>query len=86
MNVLGHNHIPDHNKLVAPSDLLKDFQEAIAATGFAENRVPVIAATRDEVKMSGVVLSSQSARHENRLEIEGSPVCDICTRLWYPTL
>jgi hypothetical protein len=58
MNVLGHNHIPDHDKLVTTSDLLKDFQKAVAATCLAENRLAVIAATGDEVKMSGVVLSA----------------------------
>jgi hypothetical protein len=58
MNVLGHNHIPDHDELETTSDLLKDFQEAVAATCLAENRLAVIAATSDEVKMSGVVLSS----------------------------
>jgi hypothetical protein len=58
MNVLGHNHIPDHDKLVTTSDLLKDFQETVAAMSLAENRLAVIAATGDEVKMSGVVLSS----------------------------
>jgi hypothetical protein len=58
MNVLGHYHIPDHDKLVTASDLLEDFQEAVAATRLAENRLAVIAATGDEVKMSGVVLSA----------------------------
>ena len=56
--MLGHYHIPDHDKLVTTPDLLKDFQEAVAATRLAENRLAVIAATGDEVKMSGVVLSS----------------------------
>jgi hypothetical protein len=58
MNVLRHYHIPDHDKLVTASDLLEDFQEAVAATRLAENRLAVIAATGDEVKMSGVVLSA----------------------------
>jgi hypothetical protein len=58
MNVLGHNHIPDHDELVTSSNLLKDFQEAVAATWLAENRLAVIAATGDEVKMSCAVLSS----------------------------
>jgi hypothetical protein len=39
MNVLGHNHIPDHDKLETTSDLLKDFQEAVATTRLAENRL-----------------------------------------------
>jgi hypothetical protein len=38
------------------SDLFKDFQQAVAVTLLAENRLAVIAATGDEVKMSGVVL------------------------------
>jgi hypothetical protein len=58
MNVLWHNHIPDHEKLVATSDVLKDFQEAVAVTRLAENRPAMIAATGDEMKMSGIVLSS----------------------------
>jgi hypothetical protein len=58
MNVLGHYHIPDHDKLVTMSDLFKDFQQAVAVTLLAENRLAVIAATGDEVKMSGVVLPS----------------------------
>jgi hypothetical protein len=58
MNVLGHNHIPDHDNLVATSDLLKDLQEAVAVTRLAENRLTTIAATGDEMKMSGIVLSS----------------------------
>ena len=58
MNVLGHKHIPDHDKLVTMSDLLKDFQQAVAVTLLAENRLAVIAPTGDEVKMSGVVLPS----------------------------
>ena len=58
MNVLGHNHIPDHDNLVATSDLLKDFQEGVAVTRLAENRLAMVAATGDEMKMSGVVLSS----------------------------
>jgi hypothetical protein len=49
--------IPDHDKLGTTSDLLKDFQQAVAVTLLAENRLAVIAATGDEVKMSGVVLS-----------------------------
>jgi hypothetical protein len=58
MNVLGHYHIPDHDKLVTTSNLLKDFQQAVAVTLLAENRLAVIAATGDEMKMSGVVLSA----------------------------
>jgi hypothetical protein len=56
--VLGHYHISDHDKLVTMSDLFKDFQQAVAAALLAENRLAVITATGDEVKMSGVVLPS----------------------------
>jgi hypothetical protein len=58
MNVLGHNHIPDHDKLVATTQLLKDSQKPIAPTGVAEHRIATIAATGDEVEMSGIVFSS----------------------------
>ena len=58
MNVLGHKHVSHHDKLVATSDLLKDFQEPVAPARFAEDRLAMIAATRDEVEVPGVIFSS----------------------------
>jgi hypothetical protein len=58
MNVLRHNHISDHDKLVTTSDLVKDFQQPVAAARLTEHRRAMIAAAGDEVEMSRIVFSS----------------------------
>ena len=54
MNMLGHHHIAHQQKLVLCADIIQDFQEEIAVTRARQQRTPLVAATRYEMK---VVLS-----------------------------
>src|SRR6185437_2497540 len=63
MNVLGHHHIPDQSEIVAVAHLRKDFQEQIACSRPAQQRLAAIATASNKVEMSLSIPALQPVLH-----------------------
>ena len=63
MNVLRHDHVADDDEGVALSYLLQDHKEKIAPTRAAQEGLSSIAATGNEMKVPGSVISLQVLPH-----------------------
>jgi len=67
VDVLGHNHIANHDELITPAHLLQYSEKQIAAARSGEQRLPLIATACNEVKVARAVVAMQIAPHEDRL-------------------
>jgi hypothetical protein len=66
--MLGHNHVPNDNELIAPSDLFQDFEKQIATLRRAQQRLTPITTASDKVQVSGAVVSLETPRHGERID------------------
>jgi hypothetical protein len=55
MDVLGHHHIADHRKLMAPADFVEDDEKDIARPRRSQKRHPAVTAESNEVEVTGAV-------------------------------
>jgi hypothetical protein len=76
MNMLRHNYVSDDNKAVTPADLLEGRKKQIAPSRFAKHRRTTVTISRDEMQVSGIVLSPKSPRHCAKLKRSREDVCD----------
>jgi len=61
--VLGHDHVAYDDKTIAPADPLQDLEKQVATSSAVEHRAALVTAGRDEVKVSGAVVTMESVRH-----------------------
>ena len=63
MNMLGHDHIPDHNKAVSHPHLFQNPAKQISPMSGAEQRTTMIATRCDEVQVSASIVTMQTLGH-----------------------
>jgi len=57
VNVLGHDHVSDHDETVAQADLLQNFEKQVPLGDGSEERALVITTRGDEVQVSAAVVA-----------------------------
>ena len=62
--MLGHDDVADDHELVAAADLLEDTQNKVAVVRTTQQRLALVAAGGDEVKIPSSVVAAQARRHE----------------------
>ena len=63
MDVLGHDDVSSYNKLQTVAGALKSILKEAARGGSPEMRKPMETTERDEVEVTGLVVTNKSARH-----------------------
>jgi hypothetical protein len=76
VNVCGHDHITDDDELISSAHLLHHSQKQIATVRRAEERLPPITTTGDEVKVSSAIVAFEFAPHGRRIAV---PTCCAVT-------
>lgn len=68
--MLRHNHVSENNQPVASANSLESREKKIAANRFVEERLPLVAAERHEMKIASAVEALRMVRH--RQTVQGS--------------
>jgi len=60
VDMFRHNHVTDHDEMVASPNLFQDFQKQIATTSRGDQWASLVTTRGDEVKISGTVAAPQT--------------------------
>ena len=67
MEVLGHDDVAHNNEMIFAADLFEGLQKKIAVTGCSQQWTALEATGRDEVQISGAVISLETLGHVNNV-------------------
>ena len=67
VKVLGHDHVADHHELIAAAHLLENGEKPIPTGNRAEQGLPPVTATGDEMQVSSAIIALQFPRHGKRV-------------------
>jgi len=65
MKVLGHDDVAHHHELIPAANLFENCLKQVSALLCAEQRLPPITTTGDEVQVSGAVVAREIPGHDN---------------------
>ena len=74
--MLGHHDVADNDKPIAAPDLFQNFEKQVAILFFPQQCTSLITARRDEVQISGAVITMQLPGHSESVSQNGSFRCD----------
>ena len=63
VDVLGHDHIADHDEAIAAANSLQDAEKEVAIALSAQQRLPLVTTGGDEMKIVGSVVAVQTRGH-----------------------
>jgi hypothetical protein len=79
MKVLGHDHVPEYDELIAAPHLLENGEEQVTTSRGAEQRFTPITTAGDEVRIVVTVIPLQIPRHDNQSTGVGIVSAVMCT-------
>jgi hypothetical protein len=70
MNMLGHDHIANNDKVVSPPNLFQYSQQQVAMLPLAEHRHALITTGGDEVEIPRTIVATKFVGHEQDLSMD----------------